>query len=126
MAEQAHLDTTEVTPVPASAPPVKEPKLDPQRLLDPNIHGKWMRELHHIVIDADTTSQNMLELLQKDVDRVIREISISILTPNEPHHNVDEKIQKFDKAVAELRQLQEVLQQQMTRVYSVSESLAKI
>src|SRR5204862_6270699 len=45
---------------------------DPARMLDPNFHGNFLRDLHDIVVETDKHSQVMLEFLQKEVDEAIR------------------------------------------------------
>lgn len=113
---------------PAAAPeaPKPEVKLDPNRMIDPNFHGKLLRDLHALVVDADTHSQAMLDFLQKEVEQAIRELSISILTPDDPKYNLDEQIRRFDEMVAKLNALQEEMQKRMTRTRIVGEQVLKI
>ncbi|HZZ78718.1 MAG TPA: tetratricopeptide repeat protein [Gemmataceae bacterium] len=124
-AAKASLDSGDAQPEapPAIAPPSK---LDPDRLIDPNFHGKLLRDLHTLVVDADTQSQAMLEFLQKEVENAIRELSISILTPNDPKYNLDDQIRRFDEMTAKLNALQAELQKSMTRTRIVGEQVAKI
>jgi tetratricopeptide (TPR) repeat protein len=124
LAAKAAQESSEV-PEPAPAPP-PPPKLDPDRVIDPNFHGKLLRDLHTLVVDADTQGQAMLEFLQKEVEQAIRELSISILTPNDPKYNLDEQIRHFDEMTAKLHELQAELQKQMTRTRIVGEQVVKI
>lgn len=116
---------------PAAAAPVEaakpaEVKLDPNRLIDPNFHGKLLRDLHALVVDADAQTQAVLEFLQKEVEHAIRELSISILTPNDPKYNLDEQIRHFDAMVAKLNELQAEMQKRVTRTRIVGEQVLKI
>ena len=111
---------------PVEAPKLAEIKLDPNRLIDPSIHGKLLRDLHALVVDADSQSQAMLDFLQKEVEEAIRELSISILTPNDPKYNLDEQIRHFDAMVAKLHELQAEMQKRMTRTRIVGEQVLKI
>jgi tetratricopeptide (TPR) repeat protein len=114
-------------PAPAEAPkPAEIIKLDPARLLDPNLHGKLLRDLHALIVDTDSQSQAVLEFLQKEVEQAIRELSVSILTPNDPKYNLDEQIRHFDAMVAKLNELQAEMQKRVTRTRIVGEQVLKI
>lgn len=100
--------------------------LDPDRMLDPNFHGKMLRELHEVVIDWDSKSQALLDLLQTKVENAIRDLSISILTPKDPKYNLEDQIRKFDEVMAQLHGLQETLQKRIQRARLLGEQIAKI
>jgi tetratricopeptide (TPR) repeat protein len=102
-----------------------EAKIDPDRMLDPNLHGLFLRELHDVVVDTDNKSQAMLEFLQKEVEQAIRDLSISILTPKDSRYTLDDQIRRFDDAVVELQKLQEALQKRMVRAKQLSEQITK-
>jgi tetratricopeptide (TPR) repeat protein len=125
LAEQAaHLDSGEAkAPVPAAEPGFK---LDSGRVVDPHIHGNYLRELHDVVIQTDEHSQAMLEFLLKEVEAAIRDLSICILTPKDPKHNLDYQIQRFDAVVSQLQQLQKALQKRMLRAKLLGEQIMKI
>src|SRR6516225_5890889 len=56
LAEQAaHVDSGAAkAPAPAAQPGVK---LDPRRVIDPHVHGNYLRELHEVVVESDEHSQ---------------------------------------------------------------------
>lgn len=108
----------------ASAPVPTD--LDPERTLDPTIHVNLLRALHELVVDTDGKSQAMLEFLQKEVETVIRDISICILTPNDPKHNLDDQIRRFDDVVVRLQQLQDSLQKRMARAKLIGDQIVKV
>ncbi len=131
--EQAKVEGASVPlPHPAAYLPVpisshKEVRfLDPSRLVDPNIHGKWLRDLHHLVVDIETNSQELLKLLQIDVEKAIRELSICILTPTDMQLNLDDKIEKFDLVMTHLQKAREGLQKRILRARLMSDQLTKI
>jgi tetratricopeptide (TPR) repeat protein len=133
-AAQAELDAQKQDPLtdkPAVTPAVSLPsanpsRLDPSRLIDPNIHGKLLRDLHRLVVDTDSSSQAMLDFLQKEVEEAIRDLSICMLTPNDPSHNLTEQIRRFDEVVTQLQQLQDALQKRILRTKLLSEQVARI
>jgi len=47
------------------------------------------------------------------------------LTPKDARYNLDEQMQKFDDVVGQLKELQDALQQRITRARSIGEHLAK-
>jgi tetratricopeptide (TPR) repeat protein len=100
--------------------------LDPHRIIDPQVHGNFLRELHEVVIETDKHSQGILEFLQREVEEAIRELSICILTPKDPKHNLDDQIRRFDSVVTKLHQLKEVMQKRLSRAKSLCEQIVKI
>lgn len=109
-----------------SVPATPGSTLDPNRLIDPTIHATLLRALHELVVDTDGKSHAMLEFLQKEVDSAIRELSICILTPKDPRHNLDDQIRRFDEVVSRLQQLQDSLQKRIVRVKTISEQIIKV
>ncbi len=120
---QAAVQNPAIEPAAALAAPAV--KLDPNRMIDPVVHGHFLKDMHDNVIEADTQSQEMLEFLQKDVDQAIRELSICILNPRDPRNNLDEQILKFDAAVIRLKELQEALHKRMMRTQTLGEQVLK-
>ncbi len=111
-------------PAPSIAPATSS--LDSARPIDPNIHGKLLHNLHRLAVDADTSSQAMLDFLQQEVGEAIRELSICLLTPDDPSHNLGDQILRFDEVVSQLNQLQEALQKRILRTKLLSEKVARI
>jgi tetratricopeptide (TPR) repeat protein len=95
--------------------------LDPNRSIDPEEHGKYLRELHRLVTETDSGSQEMLDFVQKEVEGVIRDLSICILTPNSPGHNLKDQIDRFDSVLTQLKHLQSELQKRIHQVQHISE-----
>jgi tetratricopeptide (TPR) repeat protein len=128
LADQKSLDVGSAVKAPEPAASLTGPdsKLDPNRTLDPNFHGKLLRELHDITVETDDKSQLLLAYLQKQVEESIRELSICMLTPKDPKYNLDEQIRKFDEVMAQLHELQEGLQKRILRTKLLSEQLVKI
>ena len=112
-------------PAAPAAPAAPARKLDPDRTIDPVVLGHLLKDVHDIVVDADTQGQEILDFLQKDVDQAIREVSICILNPRDPRNNLDEQIQKFDAVVIRLKELQEGLQTRMARTQSLGDQVLK-
>ncbi len=106
---------------PASAPAT----LDPNRLLDPNVHGAVLRDLHQVIIDVDRQAHQLLNILQGDVEVAIRELSNCLLFPHNPGNDLNGQIQKFNTVVTQLQQLQQLLQKNMQKAHQFGEAVAK-
>lgn len=100
--------------------------LDPNRVIDPNVHGNLLRTLHELVVETDTQSHLMLEFLQKEVETAIRDLSICILTPNDPKHNLEDQIKRFDEAVQKMQSLQETLQNRLDKARQMGEQIIEL
>ncbi|MBI2807894.1 MAG: tetratricopeptide repeat protein [Planctomycetes bacterium] len=103
-----------------------ESQIDPDRVVDPNFHGKLLREIHEIVVETDNKSQVLLEFLQKQVEEAIRELSICMLTPKDPKYNLTDQIRKFDEVMAQLQQHRDGMQKRVLRAKLLSEQVFKI
>jgi tetratricopeptide (TPR) repeat protein len=100
--------------------------LDPDRLLDPNFHGQMLREMHQAIIDMDKQGHQLLNILQGDVERVIRDLSNCLLFPHNPGNDLNDQIQKFNVVASLLQQLQQLLLKDMTKTRETNEQLTKI
>jgi Tfp pilus assembly protein PilF len=98
---------------------------DPDRLLDPTRIGERLRDLHYSVVAIDDHSETMLNFLRLKVEESIRAVSICILTPNDPQHDLNEALTNFEDMVSKLTHLQAALQQRLTRIRYLSGELLK-
>ena len=127
LAEQKSREGSDVKTVEAGGPiTASDSRLDPNRALDPNFHGKLLRDLHDTVVETDDNSQALLELLQKHVEEAIRELSICILTPKDQKYNLDDQIKRFDEVMVQLQDLQESMQKRMLKARVLGEQIAKL
>jgi tetratricopeptide (TPR) repeat protein len=102
------------------------PALDPDRLLDPNFHGPILRDMHQAVIDMDRQGHQLLNVLQGDIERVIRDLSNCLLFPNTPGNDLNGQIQKFNLVATLLQQLQQQLKKSMAAAREQAEKMEKI
>jgi hypothetical protein len=116
--------------VPAEKPPEPDlppvSNLDPDRLLDPQFHAKLLTALHDLVVKTDEESHQLLEFLQKEVEGAIRDLSICILTPNDPSHNLDEQLHRFNAVVTRIQVIHDALQERVGKIKLVGEQVLKI
>ncbi len=104
---------------------VKPAKLDPERPVDPNVHGNHLRDLHQNIIEMDHASRMVLELLQAKVEQALRDLSNCLLLPDNPKHNLGEQIHKFDDVLKQLQQLQAALDHKMQRAHAMAEHISR-
>jgi tetratricopeptide (TPR) repeat protein len=100
--------------------------LDPDRLLDPNVHGLLLRDMHQAIIDMDRQGHQLVKILQDDVERVIRDLSNCLLFPNNPGNDLNGQIQKFNVVAALLQQIQQQLQKHMKKTRDASAVVGRV
>jgi tetratricopeptide (TPR) repeat protein len=111
-------------PRPVESPSSRIRKLDPDRLVDPNLHGDVLRELHQVLIELDKQGHQLLGVIQNDIELAIRELSNGLLFPKDPRNDLVGQIQKFDTAMTQLRQLQTALRQKVQQIRDHGDHLA--
>lgn len=98
-------------------------QLDPDRLVDPNTHGNILRELHHIIIEIDGPARKLDEVLVRDVEQGIRDLSNCLLFPSNPAHNLAEQLRKFELLLGQLQKLQSSLKKRLAKVDELGDKL---
>jgi predicted Zn-dependent protease len=109
--------------VQASAKPSRP--LDPERLVDGNIHGELLRSLHRATIDTETHGRSFLDTVEKQVEPAIKELSSCLLYADTPLAEVSTHIKQFEEAVQSMRTLQNNLRNHIDRVKIIGEQLLK-
>jgi len=109
---------------PDSSP--KIPKLDPDRLVDPNIHGSLLTIMHKTCVEADTHSRQFMELLEGEVEPAIKELSTCLLYPDSSVNELDQCVQKFESAIGHMRSVQRALQSNAEKIRSTGDRMLKV
>ncbi len=99
--------------------------LDPERLVDGNIHGELLRSLHRATIDTETHGRSFLDMVEKTVEPAIKELSSCLLYADTPLSEVSTHIKSFEEAVQAMRTLQDNLINHINRVKIIGEQLMK-
>jgi len=116
----------EALPQPAkAAPPPKAIAIDPNRLVDPLVHGNLLTILHKATIESDSQGRHFLQILEDEIEPAIKELSSCLLYPDVSSTELDHCVQKFEAAIASMRNAQRHLQSSMDRVRAVGEQLLK-
>jgi tetratricopeptide (TPR) repeat protein len=99
--------------------------LDPERTVDPNLHGAQLAHLHQATIESENQGRNFLQVLEKDVEPAIKELSSCLLYPGGSLGGLDTCVQNFENAIHSMRSAQRSLQSCLEQVRTLSEQLIK-
>jgi tetratricopeptide (TPR) repeat protein len=113
------------TPAVSKAGSLTPLSLDPDRMVDPTIHGSLLSLLHKATIESDTHGRSFLRILEDEIEPAIKELSSCLLYPDTSSTELDNCVQKFEAAMASMRTAQRHLQTSMDRVRTVGEQLLK-
>src|SRR5262249_23486403 len=58
------------------------PKIDPERLVDPQLHGALLTSLHRATIDSETHGRSIVKIVETEVEPAIKELSSCLLYPD--------------------------------------------
>jgi tetratricopeptide (TPR) repeat protein len=107
------------------APIAPPSNLDPGRLVDPQAQGTLLTTLHKATIESENYSRQFLKLVESEIEPAIKELSSCLLYPDSTASELDECVQKFETALASMRNVQRSLQTSMQRVRSVGDQLLR-
>lgn len=111
---------------PSSGRIPKEPAAaDPQRLVDPNLHGELLRGLHRTTIETEETAKKVYDLLTNQMDPAIKDLSACLLYSDTPLSQLTERADRFEQATETIHELQQNLRAALQRVRLVGEQLLK-
>jgi tetratricopeptide (TPR) repeat protein len=102
------------------------PQIDPERLVDPQLHGALLSSLHKATVDSENQGRKVLSILESEVEPAIKELSSALLYPTTSSTELDSCMQKFESAVTNIRQAQSGLKNSMERVRILGEQLLKM
>ncbi len=98
---------------------------DPERIVDPNVHGPLLTNLHKATIDTENNGRHFLQVLEKAIEPAIKELSSVLLYPDGPSNELELCVQKFEEALANMRNAQRELQGSIDRVRNSGDQLLK-
>jgi tetratricopeptide (TPR) repeat protein len=101
------------------------PLLDPERTVDPNVHGSLLTNLHKATIDSENCGRDFLKILEDQIEPAIKDLSSCLLYPDGPTSELDQCVQKFENAIQRMRSAQTSLQSSMEKVRNIGEKLLK-
>lgn len=99
--------------------------LDPNRTVDPNFHHQLLTSLHRATIESENYGRSFLKILETEVEPAIKDLSSCLLYPDSPVSELDQCVQRFENALANMRGMQANLQSSLERVRTVGEKILK-
>ena len=77
-----------------SPPPLQEP--DPTRTVDPSLHADLLSALHQAAEDAETGGNLFVQILAKEIEPAIKDLSNCLLFSTHSRTELEESISKFE------------------------------
>jgi tetratricopeptide (TPR) repeat protein len=99
--------------------------VDPERTIDPNLHGAILSHLHQATIESENQGRSFLVILEKEIEPAIKELSSCLLYPGGAVGGLDTCVQKFENAIHSMRTAQRSLQSCVEQVRTLGEQLIK-
>lgn len=108
-----------------TAPVPAVPNLDPERQIDPAVHGVFLSTLHKAAVDTETYGRQFLEILETKIEPAIKELSSCLLYPEGPVSELDNCVEKFEAAMQSMINVQVSLHGSIERVRTHGEKLLR-
>jgi tetratricopeptide (TPR) repeat protein len=99
--------------------------LDPERLVDPDMHGNLLGALHRATIESENHGRTLLTILEKEIEPAIKVLSTCLLYPTSTVTELDHCVQKVEAAITSMRSAQRSLEETMEKVRSTGDKLVK-
>jgi Flp pilus assembly protein TadD len=96
---------------------------DPNRQVDPIIHTGILSGLHRATIESETQGKALHQLLEKELEPILKELSCSLLQTDASPHELNQCLIKFDTALRALTNLQQGLAVATQKVRNLGEQL---
>ena len=95
------------------------------RTVDPGAQGDLLTVVHKATIESEEFGRQFLTVLENEIEPAIKELSSALLYPDTSASELDQCVDKFDAAIAHMRDAQKTLQTSVTRLHALGEKLFK-
>jgi Tfp pilus assembly protein PilF len=123
--EQPHKEAVPATKSDSNPKLPQLPDVDPERLVDPNLHGSLLTNLHKATIESDGIGRQFLEVLENEIEPAIKELSTCLLYPDGSTTELDSCVQKFETALQNMRATQANLQGSIEKIRSIGDRIVQ-
>src|SRR5262249_1474729 len=107
----------------AAAAPIPQ---DPNAHLDPDRHRNYLVNLPQAAVDSDADIQRCFQVLEKELEPSIKDLSSSLLYRHQPSGaNLEGCIDKFEAALASLRTAHRQLQGHLDKLRTLEEQFPR-
>ena len=115
--EQARAAWTPNSAAPAQDVDAKDrPAENLDRQVDPNVHAAALGTLHQAAIESEEQGRLFEQLLEKEVEPVIKDLSACLMYPDSARGDLSECVGRFETTLENLRGIRERLQASIARV----------
>ena len=97
--------------------------LDPERTVDPYVHGALLFDLHHATKDSEQLSRDFVQLLQTEIEPAIKLLSNCLLQTNQSSMELDQTVQKVEAALAHMSATEKKLQKSIEKMRESGDQL---
>jgi hypothetical protein len=101
-------------------PPSVQPKSNPDnldRVVDPQTSGTALATLHQAAIDSEEQGRLFEQLLEQEIEPVIKDLSACLMYPDGARVDLGECISRFEAALENMRTIHHNLQGSVARVH---------
>lgn len=99
---------------------------DLNRVVDPIANAPLLTEMHQTTVRAEEAGRKFQKILEEGIEPAIKELSSCLLYPDGPVSELDTCIAQFEKALQDMRLVQGVLQNNMTRLRTMAEHFPEV
>jgi tetratricopeptide (TPR) repeat protein len=108
---------------PAAEPAPAPAKRNLDRNVDPNEHGHLLTTLHKATIESENYGRHFQRVVESQIEPAIKELSSCLLYPNSSVSELDDCVQRFEKALQSMRSAQRNLQTSIERIRNLGDRL---
>ena len=98
-----------------------EPAANLDRMVDPHVHHTFLTLLHQATIDTEDKGKAFEEVLEREVEPAIKDLSSCLLYPDGPRSELDACVTRFEAALGRLRTVQGHLHHHLVKLRQLSE-----
>ncbi len=99
------------------------PAVDMTQPIDPRFEGPALQALHRTTIVSENCCREFSQVMQEELEPAIKELSSTLLYSNATASDLEDRINRFEKAMNRTKALQRAWQQAMQKVAELNEQL---
>jgi len=99
--------------------------VDPERTIDPNVHGSILSVLHQATVESENLGRSFLLILEKEVEPAIKELSSCLLYSDRTATELDNCVAKMESALRNMQTAQRSLEGSLLQIHILGERLIK-
>ncbi len=117
--------STEIKAADTTAPVQPPSGFEPERQIDPTVHGNLLHPVHNAVVDSENLGRELLRILETEVEPAIKELSSCLLMPDTSTTELDQCVDKFQAAQSAMKKVQSDLQANLEKVRNLGIKLLR-